>query len=80
MPIVIDTPDDTLTSNLAVCYEVLLYLAGRMARLQPGETLAFVSGDPEAAESIPPWCEMRGFTLLAIEPLADGKQRFLIRR
>jgi TusA-related sulfurtransferase len=72
--------EDSFDSNLEICYEILLYLSSRMAKLEPGGVLSFVSGDPEAPEKIPPWCDMRGYTLLDQQALAGGRTRFLIRR
>jgi len=34
-----ETPADSFDSNLQVCYEILLYLSSRLARLKPGESL-----------------------------------------
>lgn len=73
-------PNDTFSTDLVICYEVLLYLSSRLARLAPGETLEFVTGDPEAAETIPPWCEAREYTLIERTTLTDGRLRFLIRK
>jgi TusA-related sulfurtransferase len=71
---------DHFASNLEICYEILLYLASRMARLKPGERFEFVTGDVSAVEKIPDWCEMRGYTLLESGPSADGRQRFVIQK
>ena len=71
---------DQFATNLEICYEVLLYLSSRLAKLQPGETLAFVTSDPEAAEKIQSWCDARGFTLLESGPSDDGRQRYLIQK
>ncbi len=76
----IDNPADTFASRLEICYEVLLYLSSRLARLRPGETLEFITTDPGAGEKIPSWCEMRGYTLLSSQVLPDGRHQFLIRR
>lgn len=73
-------PDDTFDSNLEICYEVLLYLASRITKLQPGDVFEFITGDPAAGEKIPPWCDLRGYTLLESSALPDGRQRFLIRK
>lgn len=74
------TPDDRFASNLEICYEVLLYLSSRLAKLRPGEVLEFVTSDPEADEKIPSWCEMRGFELLESKALPEGRRSFRIRR
>lgn len=76
----LDQPDDRFDSNLEICFEILLYLSSRMAALEPGGVLAFVSGDPEAPGKIPPWCEARGYTLLEQRTEPDGRVRFVIRR
>ncbi|MCC7208016.1 MAG: sulfurtransferase TusA family protein [Anaerolineae bacterium] len=76
----LDQPDDSFDSNLEICFEILLYLSSRMAKLEPGGVLAFVSGDPDAPDKIPTWCDERGFTLLGHQPEPDGRVRFLIRR
>ena len=76
----IESPNDTFSSNLAVFFEVLLYLASRMAKLQPGEVLAFDTSDPGALDEIPPWCDLRGYTLLESDTLPEGRWRFLIRK
>lgn len=75
-----DQPEDSFDSNLEICFEVLLYLSSRLAKLEPGGVLAFVSGDPEAPEKIPPWCDARGFMLLDQQASSDGRIRFLIGR
>ncbi len=76
----IQSPQDAFSTGLNVCFEVLLYLSSRLARLQPGETLEFIARDPGAEDKIQEWCEARGYTLLLSEPLPDGRQRFLIQK
>jgi TusA-related sulfurtransferase len=71
---------ETFTSNLEICYEVLLYLASRMARLPAGEALEYISNDPEAAAKISAWCEAREFTLTCCERLPDDRWRFVIEK
>lgn len=71
---------DSFTTRLEICYEVLLYLSTRMARLQPGEILEFVTDDPNAGDKIHSWCEERDHALLSSEPLPDDRRRFLIRK
>ncbi|MCE7946820.1 MAG: sulfurtransferase TusA family protein [Chloroflexi bacterium CFX4] len=71
---------ETFASNLEICYEVLLYLASRMARLPAGEALEYLSGDPEAAAKISAWCEAREFTLVCSERLPDDRWRFVIKK
>jgi len=71
---------DTFHTKLEVCYEILLYLSSRMAKLAPGTVLEFISSDPEAGEKIAEWCEMRGHMLLDATLLDDGQQRFLIQK
>ncbi|HLA44148.1 MAG TPA: sulfurtransferase TusA family protein, partial [Aggregatilineales bacterium] len=73
-------PADSFSTGLAVCSEVMLYLASRMHRLKPGEVLEFISTDPDAAKELIPWVEMRGYTLLDVQQLEDQQTRFLIRR
>ena len=75
-----ETPADSFASNLQVCYEVLLYLSSRLARLKPGESLEFITGDSQAADKIPEWCDARGYTLLGSGPTPDGRYRFLIQK
>ncbi len=74
------TADDRLALDLEICYEVLLYLSSRMARLGPGEVLEFITGDLTADAKLPIWCEMRGYTLLEHRELPDGRWRFLIQK
>ena len=71
---------DSFDTNLQVCYEILLYLSSRLAKLQTGEIFEFVSGDAEAADKIEAWCEARGFTLLENGFSPDGRFRFLIQK
>lgn len=71
---------ETFTSNLEICYEVLLYLASRMARLPDGEALEYISGDPDAAAKISAWCDARAFTLTCCERLPDDRWRFVIEK
>ncbi len=75
-----DAPRDTFASGLEICYEVLLYLSSRLSRLAPGETLEFVTADPEAKDKISSWCDARGYVLVGDQDLPDGRQRFLIRK
>lgn len=75
-----ELPDDTFATGLPVCYEILLYLSSRMARLNPGETLEFITNDSEAEGKIPSWCEARDYALLDNQSLPDGRRRFLIRK
>jgi TusA-related sulfurtransferase len=71
---------DVFESNLEICYEVLLYLSSRLARLQPGETFEFITSDLSADEKISEWCDQRGYNLLKSEVLPDGRHRFLIKK
>jgi TusA-related sulfurtransferase len=71
---------DSFDSNLEICYEVLLYLSSRLAKLPAGGVLEFVTGDPTAGEKIPAWVESRDYELLESGTLADGRTRFLIRK
>lgn len=76
----LQSPSDSFASHLQVCYEVLLYLASRMMKLQPGEIFEFVTSDAGAVDEIPPWCDLHGYTLLSVEPQPDQQWRFLIRK
>ena len=71
---------DSFVTTLELCYEILLYLASRMARLQPGERFEFITADPTATDKIPDWCDLRGFTLLDSGPAGNGRQRFIIQK
>ena len=73
-------PADSFATGLAVCSEVMLYLASRMHKLNPGDVLEFISTDPDAAAELIPWVEMRGYTLLDVQELDNQQTRFLIRR
>jgi TusA-related sulfurtransferase len=75
-----ELPDDTFTSNIEICYEILLYLSSRLSRLKPGENFEFITGDPTASDKIPPWCDARDYTLISSTILPDGRQRFLIQK
>ena len=75
-----DIPNDRFASNLQICYEILLYLASRMAKLAPGDVFEFITRDPDAIEKIPTWCDTRNFTLCAVDPLPDDRWRFLIQK
>jgi TusA-related sulfurtransferase len=72
--------DDHFSTNLEICYEVLLYLAGRLAKLNAGQSLDFVSSDATAAEKVPTWVEQREFELVSQHALPDGRLRFVIRK
>lgn len=72
--------DDSVATSLEICYEVLLYLSGRLHKLAPGQTLEFVTSDPTADEKIPAWIEAREYELLDMSALPDGRLRFLIRK
>ena len=71
---------DSFESNLAVCYEVLLYLSSRLMRLPPGMPFTFITSDPEAAEAIPDWCDARGFSLLESDRQSDNHWKFVLCR
>ena len=73
-------PKDTFSTNLEVCYEVLLYLASQMQSLNKGDVLEFISSDPQAGDRISEWVVIRNYELITMETLADGQTRFLIRR
>ncbi len=74
------TPDDRFQTDLHVCYEILLYLSSRMAKLPAGAVLEFVTGDPGAEDEIRPWCELHEYTLLSAERLPGNRKRFFIRK
>lgn len=71
---------ETFASDLEICYEVLLYLSSRLARLQAGEALEYFSGDPSAEAKIRDWCDARAHTLLACEQQSNGRWRFVIQK
>jgi TusA-related sulfurtransferase len=73
-------PQDSFSTGMQICYEVLLYLSSRLARLKPGDALEFITDDPEAGDKISDWCDARDYTLLGQETLSDGRQRFLIQK
>ncbi|CAG1001462.1 MAG: sulfurtransferase TusA family protein [Anaerolinea sp.] len=73
-------PGDHFASDLEICFEVLLYLSSRMAKLPSGETFEFVSGDPDAVVKVTDWCEARDYPLLRTEILPDGRARFVIQK
>lgn len=74
------TADDRFETDLDVCSEVKLYLHSLMTKLQPGQVLAFTSSDPNAEREIADWAALRGYSLLAVEALDDGRTRFFIQR
>ncbi len=71
---------ETFTTDLNVCYEVLLYLAWLMQKLPEDELLEFIASDPNAENEITAWVELRGYVLVSVEHLENSKIRFLIRR
>ena len=71
---------DLFESNLIVCYEVLLYLSSRLMRLPPGAPFTFVTSDPDAAETIASWCDLRGYSLSSIHREPDGHWKFELYR
>jgi TusA-related sulfurtransferase len=71
---------DSFTTDMNVCYEVLMYLAGLMNKLPEGDVLEFITSDPNAEAEIRPWIELREYTLVSVDTQPDGKKRFLIRR
>ncbi len=75
-----NAPNDTVNWNHDICFEVLLYLANRLSKLQPGGILELLTTDAAADEKIQPWCEMRGFALIDCQAAANGRQRLLIRK
>ncbi len=75
-----EQPSDTFASNLQVCFEILLYLSSRMAKLSAGDVFEFVTSDSGAVDEIPPWCDLHGYTLLSSEALPDHHWRFLIQK
>lgn len=80
MPEQFPEPNDGFDSTMEICYEILLYLSSRLARLKPGDIFEFTTSDPTAEEKIPSWCDLREYTLLQHETLPDGRQRFLIQK
>jgi TusA-related sulfurtransferase len=71
---------DSFDSNLNVCYEVLLYLSSRLMRLSPGVPFTFVTADSSAVETIPRWCDERGYTLLCVDRQPAGRWKFELCR
>jgi TusA-related sulfurtransferase len=72
--------EHTFASDLEICYEVLLYLSSRLARLKSGEVLEFITGDADAEDKITEWTDERDYPLLDVSTLPDGRHRFLIRK
>lgn len=73
-------PGDHFASDLEICFEVLLYLSSRIAKLSSGETFELISGDPGAVVKVTDWCEVRGYPLLSTEVLPDRRVRFVIQK
>ena len=73
-------PVESFESNLAVCYEVLLYLSGRLMRLPVGVPFTFTTSDRDAVDAIPAWCDTRGYSLLSADQQPDGRWTFVICR
>ena len=71
---------ESFESNFAVCYEVLLFLSGRVMRLPAGVPFTFTTSDHAAVDAIPPWCEARGYSLLSADQQPDGRWTFVICR
>ncbi len=73
-------PNDSFSTQLEVCYEIKLYLATLLHRLEPGEVLEFISTDPNAQAELETWAVLRGHELVDIQPLDAQRTRFLIRK
>ncbi|MCS6871077.1 MAG: sulfurtransferase TusA family protein [Anaerolineae bacterium] len=71
---------ETFGSSLEICYEVLLFLSSRIARLKAGEAFEYISGDPDAEMKIKDWCDARAYKLTLCERLPDGRWRFVIEK
>lgn len=74
------TEQHTFATDLEICYEVLLFLASRMAKVAPGDALTFISADPDAAAKVEEWCAYRGFVLEEATVIDAGHTRLVIRK
>jgi TusA-related sulfurtransferase len=62
------------------CPLPVIELAGRVAEVPVGGTVAVVADDPAARPDVPAWCRMRGQEYLGEDTAEDGVPRFVVRR
>lgn len=73
-------PAATLDTFGRLCPVPIVLTAKRMKALSPGEVLAVLSDDRGILEDLPLWCRASRNELLAIDEIAPGEWRALVRK
>jgi TusA-related sulfurtransferase len=73
-------PDDTLDTFGRLCPVPIILTAKRMKTLAAGQVLAVLSDDRGILEDMPLWCRSSRNELLAIDEVAPGEWRALVRK
>jgi TusA-related sulfurtransferase len=73
-------PDATLDTFGRLCPVPIILTAKRMKTLAAGQVLAVLSDDRGILEDMPLWCRSSRNELLAIDEVAPGEWRALVRK
>ncbi|MHA1907592.1 MAG: sulfurtransferase TusA family protein [Candidatus Thorarchaeota archaeon] len=73
-------PDESLDCVGLYCPQPLFETREAIDQLEPGQVLELLADDPAAEEDIKRFAKRTGHTVISYERMADGVQRFLLRR
>jgi tRNA 2-thiouridine synthesizing protein A len=74
------TPKETLDCVGLYCPQPLFQTREAIDQLKAGEILELLADDPAAEEDIKRFAKRTGHEIVSYERLADGVQRFLIKK
>jgi tRNA 2-thiouridine synthesizing protein A len=75
-----DHPTATLDTYGRLCPVPIIMTAKRVKTMAAGEVLAVLSDDRGILEDMPLWCRASRNELIAIEEIAPGEWRALVRK
>ncbi|MHA2424731.1 MAG: sulfurtransferase TusA family protein [Candidatus Thorarchaeota archaeon] len=73
-------PDESLDCVGLYCPQPLFETREAIDQLEPGQVLELLADDPAAEEDIKRFAKRTGHTVISYERMADGVQRFLLKK